>query len=128
MTHVDVDNVLAFDLLGSLRNASELDSAHRLLLTAECPTRFETHVVDQNLQMTVLFHVLLDDSFTVGILHQVPGDTKTLPALGFDLLLNLLRAEFQEGTYLISAFGAKQGVNMTGKVRTRPPPRRGKRW
>ena len=96
MTHVDVDNVFAFDLLGSLQNASELHSACRIFFTAECQTRLETHVVDQDLQMTVLFHVLFDDSFTVGILHQVPGDTKTLPALGFDLLLNLLRAEFQE--------------------------------
>jgi hypothetical protein len=52
-----------------------------------------THIVDQDRELAVLVHVLLDDSLAVGVLHQVDLDDVALSAfLLFDLLLDLFGA------------------------------------
>jgi hypothetical protein len=85
-THVNVGNVFNLDLLRSLFDITtvSVSSGSTFLFLAW------THVVDQDLQMPILLHVLLDDVLAVLILHQITRDTKTLATLTLDLALHVL--------------------------------------
>lgn len=66
--------------------------AQPLLSDTSLASSTTTHVVDQDLQMSVLFHVLFDDALASLVLHQITGNAETLSALGFDLLFDGLGA------------------------------------
>ena len=89
-TYVDVGNVLNLDLLRSLFTAQK----HSCQLKIHLPIYSHlTHIVDQDLQMSILLHVLLDDILTVLILHQITRNTETLTTLTLDLALHVLGTE-----------------------------------